>query len=155
MYNIYRNPLSVEEKIAALRSFGRFTKPEILDKVTGLLLQTDIVKQQDIYIPMQGLRAHKLGVEKLWTWLSENWDQIYILLPPGLSMLGSVVTLGTSGFTKEEQKKKVEEFFAQKDNKGYDQSLAQSLDIITAKSKWTDRDAKSIYEWLEANEYTK
>ena len=70
-------------------------------------------------------------------------------------MLGSVVTLGTSGFTKEEQKKKVEEFFAQKDNKGYDQSLAQSLDIITAKSKWTDRDAKSIYEWLEANEYTK
>lgn len=155
LYNIYRNPLSVEEKIAALRSFGRFTKLEILDKVTGLLLQTDIVKQQDIYIPMQGLRAHKLGVEKLWTWLSENWDQIYILLPPGLSMLGSVVTLGTSGFTKEEQKKKVEEFFAQKDNKGYDQSLAQSLDIITAKSKWTDRDAKSIYEWLEANEYTK
>ncbi|KGU14779.1 aminopeptidase 2 [Candida albicans P87] len=155
LYNIYRNPSSVEEKIAALRSFGRFTKPEILDKVTGLLLQTDIVKQQDIYIPMQGLRAHKLGVEKLWTWLSENWDQIYILLPPGLSMLGSVVTLGTSGFTKEEQKKKVEEFFAQKDNKGYDQSLAQSLDIITAKSKWTDRDAKSIYEWLEANEYTK
>ena len=107
LYNIYRNPLSVEEKIAALRSFGRFTKPEILDKVTGLLLQTDIVKQQDIYIPMQGLRAHKLGVEKLWTWLSENWDQIYILLPPGLSMLGSVVTLGTSGFTKEEQKKKL------------------------------------------------
>ena len=90
-----------------MRSFGRFTKPEILDKVTGLLLQTDIVKQQDIYIPMQGLRAHKLGVEKLWTWLSENWDQIYILLPPGLSMLGSVVTLGTSGFTKEEQKKKL------------------------------------------------
>ena len=124
-----------------------------MDKVTGLLLQTDVIKQQDIYIPMQGLRSHSAGVVKLWEWLKENWDKVYELLPPGLSMLGSVVTLGTSGFTKEDQKKDVEEFFSSKDTKGYNQGLAQSLDIITAKGKWAARDSKSILEWLSANGY--
>ncbi|KAI5966552.1 APE2 [Candida pseudojiufengensis] len=152
---IYKNPQSIEEKIAALRSLGRFEKPEIMDKVADLLLQTDVVKQQDIYIPMQGLRAHKAGVEKLWNWLTINWDKVYSLLPPGLSMLGSVVTLGTSGFTKEEQKQKVEEFFKTKDTKGYNQGLAQSLDIITAKGKWAERDSKLISDWLVTNGYSK
>ncbi|KAI5969501.1 APE2 [Candida margitis] len=153
IFAIYKNPQSIEEKIAALRSLGRFEKPELMDKVTGLLLQTDIIKQQDIYIPMQGLRSHAGGVVKLWQWLKENWDAVYELLPPGLSMLGSVVTLTTSGFTKEEQKKDVEKFFSSRDTKGYNQGLAQSLDIITAKGKWADRDSKLILEWLSANGY--
>ncbi|EGW35036.1 uncharacterized protein SPAPADRAFT_58170 [Spathaspora passalidarum NRRL Y-27907] len=155
LFNIYRNPQSVEEKIAALRAFGRFENDEVMEKVTGLLLQTDIIKQQDIYIPMQGLRAHRAGIEKLWAWLTVNWDRVYELLPPGLSMLGSIVTLATSGFTRPEQKKEVEEFFATKNTKGYDQGLAQSLDIITAKGKWAQREAESIYKWLEQNGYTK
>ncbi|KAG2732353.1 hypothetical protein G9P44_004770 [Scheffersomyces stipitis] len=155
LLNIYKNPQSNEEKIAALRSFGRFTKPEILDKVTALLLQTDIVKQQDIYIPMQGLRAHKLGVEKLWAWLTENWDKVYEILPPGLSMLGSVVTIATSGFTKKEQRDAVEKFFATKNTKGFDQGLARSLDIIASKGNWASRDGQVISEWLSENGYSK
>ncbi|KAG7660768.1 APE2 [[Candida] subhashii] len=155
LYNIYRNPQSIEEKIAALRSFGRFENEAVLDKVTALLLQTDIVKQQDIYIPMQGLRAHKVGILKLWDWLTVHWDKVYELLPPGLSMLGSVVTLATSGFTRPEQRDEVEKFFSTKNTKGYDQGLAQSLDIIASKGKWASRDAETISKWLAANGYTK
>ncbi|ODV67565.1 alanine/arginine aminopeptidase [Hyphopichia burtonii NRRL Y-1933] len=155
LLNIYTNPQSTEEKLAALRSLGRFENPEILNKVAGLLLQTDIIKAQDIYIPMQGMRAHRLGIETLWKWLTENWDEIYKLLPPGLSMLGSVVTIATSGFTKDEQKAEVKAFFDKKNTKGFDQGLAQSLDVITAKGAWATRDLKVINEWLSANGYTK
>lgn len=155
LFSIYLNPASVEEKIAALRALGRFQDDALLDKVVSLLLQSDIVKPQDIYIPMQGLRAHPKGIEKLWSWFTTNWDNIYKLLPPGLSMLGSVVTISTSGFTKEEQKKNVIKFFEDKNTKGFDQSLAQSLDIITSRSNWANRDAKTISEWLQANNYTK
>lgn len=155
LLKIYQNPESTEEKIAALRAFGRFNSDSILDTVTGLLLKPEIVKQQDIYIPMQGLRAHRKGIEKLWSWLTVNWDEVYKLLPPGLSMLGSVVTIATSGFTKSEQKKQVEQFFATKNTKGYDQGLAQALDIITAKGTWATRDYKVISEWLIENGYQK
>mmetsp|Transcript_525 Transcript_525/g.504 ORF Transcript_525/g.504 Transcript_525/m.504 type:complete len:953 (-) Transcript_525:676-3534(-) len=155
LFNIYKNPQSIEEKISALRSLGRFTDEGILDKVTGLLLKTDIVKAQDIYIPMQGLRSHRLGIEKLWDWLTKNWDEVYKLLPPGLSMLGSVVTLASCGFTKKEQKDKVESFFKSKNTKGFDQGLAQSIDMITAKGAWATRDSDAITEWLSSNGYSK
>ncbi|PSK39950.1 aminopeptidase 2 [Candidozyma pseudohaemuli] len=154
LYSIYTNPLSVEEKIAALRSFGRFEDDAVLDKVVGLLMKTDIVKAQDIYIPMQGMRAHRKGIERLWKWFTENWDAIYKLLPPGLSMLGSVVTLASSGFTKQEQKQQVEQFFKDKNTKGFDQSVAQTLDIITAKSNWSTRDGDVIAQWLKKNDYS-
>lgn len=154
LYHIYTNPLSVEEKIAALRAFGRFNDDAILDKVSSLLLKTDIIKAQDIYIPMQGMRAHRKGIERLWKWFTENWDEIYKLLPPGLSMLGSVVTLASSGFTKVEQKLQVAQFFEGKNTKGFDQSLAQSLDLITAKANWATRDGDVIAQWLKKNDYT-
>lgn len=153
LYHIYTHPSSVEEKIAALRALGRFESESILDKVTGLLLNGDIVKSQDIYIPMQGMRAHRLGVEKLWSWFTNNWDAIYNLLPPGLSMLGSVVTLASSGFTQESQKQEVKKFFETKNTKGFDSNLAQSLDMITAKANWASRDSAKIKSWLKENTY--
>ncbi|CAK7901281.1 aminopeptidase 2 [[Candida] anglica] len=155
LFKIYQNPSSVDEKITALRSLGRFTQPEILDKVTGLLLNSDVVKQQDIYIPMQGLRATRVGIETLWSWVQTNWDTLFEVLPPGLSMLSTVVSLSTSGFTKKEQRAQVEEFFKSKNTKGYDQGLAQSLDVIKAKGNWAERDATKISEWLASNGYSK
>lgn len=154
LYHIYTHPASVEEKLSALRSLGRFEDPALLDKTTALLLQTDIIKPQDIYMPMQGMRTHRRGVEKLWQWTSTNWEEIYKLLPPGLSMLGLVVTISTAGFTKKEQKAEVEKFFADKNTKGYDQGLAQSLDMITSKYNWASRDAASVAEWLKSNGYS-
>lgn len=154
LFKVYQEPQSVEEKLAALRALGRFEDEALLEKVTGYLLNPDVVKAQDIYIPMQGMRAHKVGIEKLWAWLTQNWDAIVKVLPPGLSMLGSVVTLASSGFTKDTQKAEVKKFFDGRSTKGFDQSLAQSLDMITAKANWAKRDAKSIREWLLAKGYT-
>lgn len=153
--SIYKKPKSVDEKNTALRTLGLFRDKEILKRTTSLLLQTDVIKPQDIYIPMQGLRAHRLGVETLWAWLKENWDAIYKLLPPGLSMLGSVVTIATASFTKKEQIADVKQFFSTKNTKGYDQGLAQALDIISAKSAWSARDIDVITKWLNSNGYTK
>lgn len=155
LFEVYTKPDSVEEKLAALRAFGRFEDDEVLEKVTSLLLKSDVVKSQDIYIPMQGMRVHKKGIEKLWAWFTVNWDAIYKLLPPGLSMLGSIVIISTSGFTTTKQKEEIENFFKTKNTKGFDQSLAQSLDMITAKSNWAARDTESITEWLKANGYSK
>ena len=59
------------------------------------------------------------------------------------------------GFTKEEQKKEVEAYFAKIDTKGFDQGLAQSLDVITSKANWSSRDYDVIAKWLGENGYKK
>lgn len=75
IFNIYKNPVSTDEKLAALRTLGRFKEADLLDRTLGYLFDGTVLNQ-DIYIPMQGMRAHKEGVTALWKWLQENWDEI-------------------------------------------------------------------------------
>lgn len=83
--------------------------------------------------------------------MTENWDELYKRLPPELSMLGSMVQITTSGFTKPEQLAQVEEFFKNKKTNGYDQSLAQSLDSVRSKISWLNRDRGDVADWVRAS----
>lgn len=152
LISIYNKPQSEDEKIAALRSLGRFQDEKLLVKVLDLLLD-GTVRAQDCYIPMQGMRAHKVGIETLYGWVTKHWDVLTKLLPPGLSMLGSVVQLATTGFCTQKQYDTVEAFFKDKDTKGYNQSLAQSLETIKNKTAWVERDSSDVEKWLKEKGY--
>lgn len=150
IFKIYNTPVSNDEKITALRTLGRFEDEKLIQRTLGYLFD-GTVRSQDIYIPLQGLRAHKVGIEATWTWAQENWDEITRRLPPGLSMLGSVVGISTSGFTTFEKAQEIKSFFATKSTKGFDQGLAQSLDTIKSKAAWVNRDNEKVNEWLKTN----
>lgn len=148
--NAYLNSTNSDERNTALRSLGRAKDPELIKRTLALPLGGD-VKEQDIYLPISGLRGHPEGIEALYVWMTENWDELKIRLPAGLSMLGTMVTICTSGFTGEQNQKRIEEFFSKRDTKGFDQGLAQSLDSIRAKSAWVERDREDVKAWVEAN----
>lgn len=145
--SVYNDPVSPDEKITALRALGIFKEEALISRTLGYLFD-GTVRSQDIYIPMQGLRTHKEGIDALWTWVQSNWDEVTKRLPPGLSMLGSVITICTSGYTSEGKLKEIEAFFATKTTKGFDQSLAQSFDTIRSKAKWVARDHEVLNKWL-------
>jgi len=113
------------------------------------------VKDQDIYMPTAGLRGHPEGIEALFTFMTENWDELVKKLPPALSMLSTMVAICTSGFTKPGQLARVEKFFADKSTNGFDQSLAQSMDAIRSKISWLERDREDVAGWLKENGYLK
>jgi aminopeptidase 2 len=116
VYDRFRNAPTSDEKTTALRCLGTAEDPELIKRTLGLAT-SDEVKNQDIYMPLGGLRNHPTGIEARWTWLKENWDEIFKRLPPSLGMLGTVVQLTTSSFCTEAQLKDVQEFFAAKDTK--------------------------------------
>jgi aminopeptidase 2 len=150
--NEYRTAKVADERNTALRSIGRARQPELIKRTLAMALSKE-VKDQDIYLPLGGLRSHKEGILALWDWVKVNWDTIYKKLPPGLSMLGSVVSLCTSSFTSEKQIQEIDAFFKERSTKGFDQSLAQSFDAIRAKEGWLKRDAEDVEAWLKANKY--
>jgi len=119
------------------------------------MLFSNEVKEQDIYLPAAGLRSHPQGIEALFVWMTENWEELCKKLPPSLSMLGSMVSIMTSSFTSAEQLDRVEKFFGERETKGFDQSLAQSLDAIRSKIAWLDRDREDVASWLKENGYSK
>lgn len=111
----------------------------------------DEVKEQDIHMPISALRTHAEGIEALFAWMTENWEELNIKLPAGLIILGSVVSICTSSFTKPEQKKRVEDFFKERSTKGFAMGLAQSLDSIEAKAQWLSRDKDDVAKWVKEN----
>ena len=85
--------------------------------------------------------------------MKKNWDTHVKKLPPALSMLGDIVAICTGAFTSEEAIADIEKFFEDKSQKGFDKSLAHSLDGIRAKAAWVKRDVDDVKAWLKANEY--
>jgi aminopeptidase 2 len=155
-YNVildtYRNSKGSDERNTALRSLGRAKDPELMKQTLSLPLGKE-VKEQDIHLPISALRTHPEGIQALFTWMTENWDELARKLPAGLSMLGSMVTICTSSFTSTKDKERVEKFFATKSTKGFEMSLAQSLESIQAKSAWLERDRSDVANWVKDSPY--
>jgi aminopeptidase 2 len=145
---------TADERNSALRSLGRAKSPELIQRTMDFALSKD-VKGQDIYLPISALRAHQEGCEALWAWVKSNWAELEKRLPPSLSMLSSVVAITTSSFTHSEHIKDIEAFFKDKSTKGYDMSLSQSIDAITAKAAWIERDSEDVKGWLKKQGYLK
>jgi aminopeptidase 2 len=80
--------------------------------------------------------------------MTENWDELARRLPAGLSMLGTMVSICTSSFTRNEDIERISKFFSERSTKGFDQGLAQSLDVIKAKASWLGRDRKDVADWV-------
>jgi len=148
----YHSAPTADEKNTCLRSLGRAKDAGLIQKTLHLALSGE-VKMQDIYMPLGGLGSTSGGIEKRWEWMCNNWDTLVDKLPPSMTMLSSVVSICVAGFTSGQQMKKVEAFFQDKNKKGFDRSLEQSLDSIRAKSNWLKRDSEDVSEWLKGNGY--
>ncbi|KAF1943430.1 hypothetical protein EJ02DRAFT_421276 [Clathrospora elynae] len=148
----FLNAATSDERNSALRSLGRAKSPELIQRTLDFALSKD-VKGQDIYLPISALRSHQEGCRALWKWVKDNWEELEKRLPPSLSMLSSVVSITTSGFTHREHIKDVEAFFKNKSTKGFDMSLSQSIDAISAKAAWLERDSEDVKTWLREHNY--
>lgn len=151
--NIYHNPSSLDEKLLALRSLGVFKDEKLVARTLELALDTNTVKPQDIYIPLQGLRTHKAGVFALWKWLQANWSLLVERYPPSLNMLGNIVVLSTSGYLVKGAREEIGEFFKGKELTGFDKNLEQALDTLESKYGWLQRDGEKVADWLKENGY--
>jgi aminopeptidase 2 len=154
LLNAYRTGKTSDERNTALRSLGRAKQPELIKRTLDFALSSE-VKEQDIYLPIGSLRTHVPGINALWRWIQDNWLTLQKKLPPGLSMLGTVVQICTASFTKQEHIGEIKKFFSERSTKGFDQGLAQSLDAISAKAMWLGRDREDVESWLKARGYLK
>lgn len=112
----YRTAKIADERNTALRSLGRVKDEALIQRSLALSLSED-VKNQDVYLPLSGLRNDPRGIDALWTWLQTNWDAIEKKCPPGLTMLGSVVQICTSGFSRQTQVDEVRAWFQDRSTK--------------------------------------
>ncbi|KAI1859740.1 hypothetical protein JX265_010189 [Neoarthrinium moseri] len=150
--NFFRTSTNSDERNTALRCLGRAKEPALIQQTLDLVLSGE-VKSQDLYLPASGLRSHAEGIDALWGWLTEKWPEIYKRLSGNPPILGSMVTICTSSFAKQEQLDKVEAFFKDVDTKAFIQPLSQSKDAIRSKIAWLQRDRDDVASWVKENGY--
>lgn len=117
--------------------------PQTLD-----LLLSGKIRDQDIYLPIGGLRSSREGIEGLFTWMTTNWEAIYKKFPKESTMISSIVAYSVGGLSTQEQLDAVQQFFGDKTKAGFDRSLAQATDSVRARVAWTERDNQDLRQWL-------
>ena len=143
---------TADERNTCLRTLGRTQKPELIKRTLELALSGE-VKTQDIYMPIGGLGTTPEGIEKRWDWMQKNWETLIEKLPPSMTMLSSVVAICVGGFTSQKQLDDVQNFFSDKEKKGFDRSLEQSQDSIRSKIGWLGRDRSDVERFLKDKGY--
>ncbi|EEB05184.1 aminopeptidase Ape2 [Schizosaccharomyces japonicus yFS275] len=152
LLNIYKTSRNPYEKIYALRSFGRTQDDELLQRTLRLVLDP-IVKDQDIYIVYGSCRNSAKGIRAMWDFNTTHWPEICKRLPAAGTMQGTVVNLMCSSFTSEEDIKKIEAFFADKDTRKYERPLRQAIDVVRSSASFIAKSSGDIVDWLKKTGY--
>lgn len=63
------------------------------------------------------------------------------------------IKLSLTTFSDDNINQQIEKFFENKDNRGYDRSLAIISDTIRGRAALKARDREAILEWLQTNGY--
>ncbi|KAJ3295271.1 Aminopeptidase 2 mitochondrial [Borealophlyctis nickersoniae] len=163
--NVYTSAPTVEQRLAALLSLGSINDKTLVDTVFALTLDAERVKPQDAYYTLSGLSAQnpdpKTIRPKIWDYVTKNWKALVERYTPSPALLGRMLTLGFVQQTGEEVCKQVEawaegadlstpeEKEARKEEiKIIRRPLDQSLEKVREKTKWVQRDGKSVAKWV-------
>lgn len=151
LLDIYNKKSSVEG-LTAVRSLGYSPDKDLRAKALDFTID-GTVRTQDVSYILAPFSTSTESIDQAWSWFKVNWDKLSEIYPASLGLLARVVGGASAGFSTKEQLAEFEAFFADKNTKGYDQTLANTKDRLQAYISWTERDSKDVEEWLVSNGY--
>jgi aminopeptidase 2 len=161
--DIYKHGETVDERMVALSTIGAVNDLELVKKLLEMVLDSSIVKPQDVRTPLESLSLNpqrKKVLILLWDWLTVNWLGLHEKLGSGLNLLGSVVQACISLNVGDEFITNVQNWMEGKDCNPDEQivrkkqvadakrAFEQSLEKIKGATCWYGRDGKIVAKWL-------
>ncbi|OAR01021.1 hypothetical protein LLEC1_01345, partial [Akanthomyces lecanii] len=153
LLHLYNSSKVSDERVAALKGCGFTSDPEVIAKLFAAMDGGYAIKDQDVYLPVKGIRSSRMGADAAWKHFVSNWDQYSKRFPPGLSMLKNLVTYFCENIGTSEQLTQFKSFFKGKDTQGVDNSVRQVIDSVQAKLSWVERDSDDVLAWLKGHGY--
>lgn len=143
----WKNTTSVDGKEITLCAMGRLQTPELLSDYLNFMF-TD-VPIQDIHTSAMILATSSKARLGLWKYIKEHFDQIKTQIGGSSVILDRFLRVSLDKFADRETERDIEDFFADRDNRGYDRTLKNVSDAINGRAGYKERDAKVILEWLK------
>ncbi|KJA27394.1 hypothetical protein HYPSUDRAFT_131428 [Hypholoma sublateritium FD-334 SS-4] len=139
MIKIHNKPKTPSEKTAAILAMGATQDVALLEEMTRFI--TDKSRDQDIVYFFISLGANFKARRLLTKYLEDNYDVLYKRLEANFQ-LGSLVKYSTEYYSSEKDYAAIEAYFKGKDTSKYNQSLAQALDSVRARSAYVEVSAQ-------------
>lgn len=147
----WKTTTSIDGKEISLRAMGRVQIPELISAYIEFLFTE--VSTQDTHTGATALAANHKARGALWTYIKSNFEFLRKLLGGSMVVLDRFLRFSLNKFADFETEKDIENFFADKDNRGYDRTLGIVSDTIKSRASYRERDAAVILEWLSVNGY--
>ncbi|QSZ33763.1 hypothetical protein DSL72_005334 [Monilinia vaccinii-corymbosi] len=147
----YRETTSIDGKEITLRAMGRVQTPELIADYFEFLFKE--VATQDVHTGAAALAANTKTRYQLWQYIQNNFEPVKERLSANMVVFDRFIKVSLASFSDDDVNKQIEKFFENKDNRGYDRSLAIISDTIRGRAALKARDRKVILEWLQANSY--
>ena len=146
LWGLYQDTSLQEEKVRLLMGLTQFKDHELLSQTLERSLSED-VRVQDAPYPILGTGMNSYGRGLAWDFLKDNWEEIDRRYGEGGFMIMRLVSF-TSGFTSEEKRQDVEQFFADHPAPAAERSIRQALERIRLNIAWLDRNRSDLSAWF-------
>lgn len=152
LWGLERKATLQEEQVRLLVALGRPRDPGLLRETLRRSL-TDDVRLQDSGLVILNVASARpsLGRPLAWTFVKENWDELYRRYAESGTMIRHLVEI-SQGFSTLEMAKDVERFFRSRKAPEVKRTVQQSLEKIRVNAAWRKRNGKELSRWFAARE---
>jgi aminopeptidase 2 len=163
MVNIMTSCKSVDIRQSVMGALGAINSLDVTRRLLGMLIDDNFVKSQEIMLCLSAIVSHNPcagAKELLWEWMVTNWDLLHEKLSSSNILLKRLVLLCAAGrlgrefidtvrnwslakhCTNENDKQKL-----LKQVQGAASGIEQSLERISIKTDWFERDSARLLQW--------
>jgi hypothetical protein len=147
---------SADVKHSCLRVLASVRDMELLKPIIsfnyGAQPSSGVVPSADMHLLGGGLAFNTTARLLQWYHVKNNWVEVVRKLGDDF-YVDIFVRYILEGFNDESAIDEIDAFFADKDTKGFDRTLAIAKDKIRGRAAYKKRDAASLKEWLQSNGY--
>lgn len=147
LWEVFQKEKDEYTKEDILASLGNTGDKEVLLTYLDYILHSELIKPQDMLMCLVSISNTMTGVDLLWKWLRENWDELSTKLEKGsvihLAVIGSCI----GSLCTEEHLKQLNSFFADKDEV-FESMVTNLKEKVKSKIAKFERNKIPVTEWL-------
>ena len=148
----YLNTTSVDGKEIGLQALGRVPTSELAKNFLEFQFSPSVAVQ-DIHSGSNSLAHNTKARNTLWHYIQHQWPTVHGKISANPVVLARFLRLSLSQFANHDIEREISTFFADKDTKAYDKTLAQVSDTVRGNANYKERDEALLLEWLKAHDY--
>lgn len=148
----FANTTSIDGKEIALQALGQVPTSELAREYLTYSF-SGAVATQDIHTPASALASNPAVRSEVWSFIQKDWEKIRERLGGNSVVLERYLRGALQKLASLEVEGEIREFFAGKDQTGFDRGLKVVGDSVVGNARWRGREMEGVRGWLVAHGY--